>query len=284
MCATFTDDEVGKPVENAAGEEVGVVATVEGDVAHVRPAADAVDSIKSSIGWEGVADETHPLASDAVREITDETVRLEGALPTVDDEALESETDLTAQGDDEAEPETEPAGGSTGTEETEVADDLREETDEDTLEATDSIDADETNVTDAERTGPTDEERTNRGLEVDPTELARQEPEAEFNPDDTSSRTDAAVDPTDERQQTDAAVDLDGEPRRTDAAVDPGEQPRRTDAEVDPDAIDDAGPGSGPTTEDAGRTEFEDGPEERRIDPDATSDADGDLEDDDRTE
>ncbi|WP_201293970.1 hypothetical protein [Natronorubrum halalkaliphilum] len=247
MCTLFTDDDVGKPVENAGGDEVGIVATVDGDVARVRPASGVVDSIKSSIGWDSVAEETQPLASDSVREITEDAVRLEGEFPTSDDdssavEGATSDPALESTADDEDTPQTEPAGGSAGLEETEGADDRREEPDEERLEMTD--------------TESIDEPARDRGLEVDPTELARNE---------AGTRTDAAVEPDDDRQPTDAAVELDGEPRRTDAAVDPGEQPRRTGAEVDPDDLRGEAPvGSGPTTEDAERTDLEGGPEQER--------------------
>ncbi|QFU81615.1 hypothetical protein [Natronorubrum aibiense] len=85
MCASFTADDVGKPVVNAAGEEIGVVTTVERGVARVRPASDAVESITSSIGWDGVVAAAHPLDPDAVRELTDEAVRLEGTLSDIDE-------------------------------------------------------------------------------------------------------------------------------------------------------------------------------------------------------
>ena len=153
MCALFTNDEVSKPVVNDADEEIGVVTSVEGDIAHVRPETGVVDSVKSSIGWDSVAEETQPLSSDAVREITDDAVRLEDGLPT---------EDVAAN-----------------------AEELRDEPDS------------------------VGEPKTDRGLEADPTELAGQEPEAEFNPGDTSSRTDAAVEPDDDHRSTDAAVDLE---------------------------------------------------------------------------
>ncbi len=82
MRATFSEDDVDKPVENAAGETVGVVAAVEGDVARVKPDPSAVESIKSSLGWEKGAEYRVALDPDAVREITPDAVRLEGGLPT----------------------------------------------------------------------------------------------------------------------------------------------------------------------------------------------------------
>lgn len=61
----FTDEDVGKPVEASDGEKIGVVASVEDDVAYVRPTDDAV------------TDRPRRLHPDSVREITDELVRLE---------------------------------------------------------------------------------------------------------------------------------------------------------------------------------------------------------------
>ena len=207
MCATFTNDEVSKPVVNDANEEIGVVTSVEGDIAHVRPETGVVDSVKSSIGWDSVAEQTQPLSSDAVQEITDDVVRLEGGLPTARDEPgadgdTESDVDIH-DSDGGSEPATEPGGGPAGLEETDVAEKPRD---------------------DSESSG---ERETDRGLEADPAELARQEPEAEFNPGDTSSRTDAAVEPDDDHRSTDAEVDLGS-----------GSDDRRTDRDEDSDGDD----------------------------------------------
>ena len=301
MSPTFTDDDVDKPVVDGSGDEVGVVASVEGDVAHVRPSVDAVDSIKSSIGWEGVTDERRPLDAGAVREITDETVRLEGEFPMSGGDSTDaSDADLTAQGDDAADPETEPAGGSAGIEETEIAEDMREETDEERLEETDAIDTEEQERGDEREPGRETEAR-DRGMEADPTELVdgNSEPGARtgvtVEPNEDRELTDAAVDPDADREPTDATVDPDAdmeptdasveatdEPRRTDAAVDPGEQPRRSDPDpepgVDPDAVSDPAPPDGdrgPTTEDARGADLEDGPEERRLTDDGDEREDG---------
>lgn len=197
MC-TFTDDDVDKPVVNGNGEEVGVVASIAGDVAHVRPSIDAVDSVKSSIGWEAVADVTRPLDSASVREITDEVVRLESELPTEDTQtAGAAETDPTAHGAAAGEPETDPTDGPTGLEKTEVAEELREETDEESLD---------------------------RGLEVDPTELVDGDREP-------GTPTGVSVDPGADRERTDAAVETDDERQLTDAAFEPTDEPRRADAD-----------------------------------------------------
>lgn len=85
MSALLTSNDVGKPVENAAGERVAVVTSVDRDIAYVRPAADSLGSISSSIGWDGIVEQSIGLHSDAVREVTTETIRLEGELPSTDD-------------------------------------------------------------------------------------------------------------------------------------------------------------------------------------------------------
>ncbi|WP_226038831.1 hypothetical protein [Natrinema sp. DC36] len=173
MCATFSDDDVGKPIENDADETVGVVTAVEGDVAYVRPDPAVVGSIKSSLGWEKGAETTVTLDRKSVREITADAVRLEGSLPIRDDSTTDVETERSESSD--RTPETEPAGGLSGTDETEIADDVVD----DDLSAPDETD--------------TVEDRA-RGAEVDPTELAGRGSGLSVQPDDDDRRTDAAVD------------------------------------------------------------------------------------------
>ncbi|QLK26973.1 hypothetical protein HYG81_05020 [Natrinema zhouii] len=236
MCATFSDDDVDKPVENDAGEAVGVVTAVEGDVAHVRPDPTVVESIKSSLGWEKGAEETIVLDRESVREITADAVRLEGNLPIRDD----STADVDVEPNESSGQTPEPAGGMSGIDETEIADDMA---DDDGLSAADEMDQ---------------IEAQSRGAEVDPTELAGRDSGLSAQPDDDDRRTDAAVDIGDDAQRTDAAVDPDEDASRTDAAVDP-------DAVRESDATD-----SGPTTED-GAQGLEDDPETERL-ADAGSD------------
>ena len=77
MCATFTEDDIGKTVEDPNGAAIGVVASVEGGTALVEPDPDATDSIKAALGWEQEPDETVPVEPSSVDVITDEAVRLE---------------------------------------------------------------------------------------------------------------------------------------------------------------------------------------------------------------
>ncbi|SEP63242.1 hypothetical protein [Natrinema salaciae] len=107
MCATFTDDDVDKPVENSNGETVGVVAAVEGDVVHVRPDPTVVDSVKSSLGWEKGAAEIVAFDRKSIREITDDAVLLEGSFPIRDEPTADASADRGESS--EGTPETNPA-------------------------------------------------------------------------------------------------------------------------------------------------------------------------------
>lgn len=198
----FTEDDRGKPVENDAGETVGTIESIEGDIAHVRPNPDVVDSIKSSIGWDSRADETLPLDGDVVSDVTDEAVRLEGGLERV-------ETGAADTGSSEANASrTEPAGGMSGTDETDLSEEMAD--DEGTVGEVDG------------------------GVEADPTELTDDASGFEVNPDDLDDdfqRTDAAVEPEADRDRTDAQVEPADEPEPTDAEVDPTDD--RSDATDD---------------------------------------------------
>ncbi|GAB3041342.1 hypothetical protein [Natronobiforma cellulositropha] len=77
MCSSFTPEDVGKTVENAEREAVGVVAAVDGDVAYVEPTPSVADTIRAALGWELEPDDALTLGSDDVREITADAVVLE---------------------------------------------------------------------------------------------------------------------------------------------------------------------------------------------------------------
>ncbi|MDS0475807.1 hypothetical protein [Natrinema sp. 1APR25-10V2] len=190
MRATFSDDDIDKPVRNANGDEVGVIAAVEGDIAHVRPDPSAVESIKSSLGWDGVAEQRITLDRASVREITADAVRLEGELPVHGAPDVERGA--------ERDPETEPAGGMSGLDETEIDDEMEA----DRRDSADDLDA---------------VEDRGRGAEVDPAELTDRDTGLSARPDEGAQRTDAAVEPTEDADRTDAAVDPDAV-RESDAA------------------------------------------------------------------
>ena len=103
MSAQFTDDDVGKTVVNANGEDVGIVAAIEHGTAHVEPDPGMFETIKAKLGWEGSGDESYPLQETAVAEITDDHIRLEGDLSGVGGTAgtetgMDTDTSATGTG------------------------------------------------------------------------------------------------------------------------------------------------------------------------------------------
>ncbi|WP_126663903.1 hypothetical protein [Haloterrigena salifodinae] len=79
MSPSFTSDDVGKPVETADGERVGVVADVDPETAYVEPASDVGDSTRAALDW-GSGEEAVPLADSAVGEWTGDAIRLEAEV------------------------------------------------------------------------------------------------------------------------------------------------------------------------------------------------------------
>ena len=77
MCAQFTDDDEGKRVVNADGDEIGVIETVKGGSAHVNPDPGITDTIKSRLGWGDSDEETYELDERNVESITDDEVQIE---------------------------------------------------------------------------------------------------------------------------------------------------------------------------------------------------------------
>jgi len=84
MSPQFTDDDVGKRVVNADGDEVGMVADVEHGTAHVEPDPGITDSIKATLGWSDSGEDTYPLQEEAVGHVTDDEIHLERHLGGTD--------------------------------------------------------------------------------------------------------------------------------------------------------------------------------------------------------
>ncbi len=80
MSTQFTDDDVGKDVVNAAGDEVGMIVDVDHGTAHVEPDPGITDSIKATLGWTDSGEDTYPLQEEAVGRVTDDAVHLEDDL------------------------------------------------------------------------------------------------------------------------------------------------------------------------------------------------------------
>ncbi|WP_254763856.1 hypothetical protein [Natrinema marinum] len=80
MPTQFTDDDVGKRVINADGDEVGIIGEVEHGTAHVEPDPGIADTIKAKLGWGGTDENAYPLQEEAVARVTDDEVHLESNL------------------------------------------------------------------------------------------------------------------------------------------------------------------------------------------------------------
>jgi hypothetical protein len=76
MDQNITDEDEGKRVVDATGNNVGIVKTVEHGTAYVDPDPGITDSVMSKLGWGDTEEETYPLDSGNVDEITDDEVRL----------------------------------------------------------------------------------------------------------------------------------------------------------------------------------------------------------------
>ncbi|WP_123538545.1 hypothetical protein [Halosimplex salinum] len=72
-----TEDEKGKTVVNASGDEVGMVTAVEGGQMYVDPHPSITDRIRTALGWgAGDDDDTYPVDNDHVARIEEDQVVL----------------------------------------------------------------------------------------------------------------------------------------------------------------------------------------------------------------
>ena len=282
---TFTEDDIGKSVENAVGDEIGVITDVDRETAYVDPEPGMINTIKAVFDWEGSADETVPLADDAVKNITADTVQIEQAAPAesitteadpdddfedvgpdaddagekrdvdyapgqpVESTVTETETDspdsdLGTGADELGDPVPETSGG---VEDAEGRDSDTRHTAEEPepaqevdpmgeIDDTDEIDPERQDpleesggIDDVERTEELDEveEDASRDLEVDPSELTNEDPEAEVRSgEDVGQRTDPDPD-----ADTTAGVESESDRPTTD-----GEESAASETGTDEDA------------------------------------------------
>jgi len=74
---TITDDEEGKRVLNARGDEIGRVTEVRNGVAYVDPDPSITDTIKAKLGWgEKDDEEAFRLDPSNVEAVTDDEIHL----------------------------------------------------------------------------------------------------------------------------------------------------------------------------------------------------------------
>ena len=75
---TYTNDDVGKRVVNATGDEVGVVTDVRNGTPYVDPDPGMFDTVKAKLGREGVDEDAYPLQGDQMSEVADDEIHLRG--------------------------------------------------------------------------------------------------------------------------------------------------------------------------------------------------------------
>ncbi|MFC6906119.1 hypothetical protein [Halalkalicoccus tibetensis] len=71
-----SDDEVGKTVVDARGEEVGIVSEVGAGTLYVDPDPTVAERISSKLGWGDADDGSYPIEADRIEAVTDDEVRL----------------------------------------------------------------------------------------------------------------------------------------------------------------------------------------------------------------
>jgi len=76
----LTEEDEGKKVVNADGEEVGIITGFRGGQAFVDPDPGITDKIMSKLGWQDTDEDDYALDSDNVEQVTDDEVHLSGDL------------------------------------------------------------------------------------------------------------------------------------------------------------------------------------------------------------
>lgn len=71
-----SDDDVGKTVVNARGEEVGIVSEVGAGTLYVDPDPTVAERVSSKLGWGDADDGSYPIEADRIAAVTDDEVRL----------------------------------------------------------------------------------------------------------------------------------------------------------------------------------------------------------------
>jgi len=77
MAETLTDDDEGKSVVDADGQELGVFSGVRDGDPYVNPGPDMTEQVMSKLGWGGAdTDEDIELPEDSIETVTDDEIRL----------------------------------------------------------------------------------------------------------------------------------------------------------------------------------------------------------------
>lgn len=72
----ITDEDEGKSVVNAAGQEIGMVTEVRSGTAYVDADPGLADTIRSKLGWNKADQDDYPLEANSIDTVTDDEIRL----------------------------------------------------------------------------------------------------------------------------------------------------------------------------------------------------------------
>ena len=78
----LSSDDQGKDVVDETGQQIGIVAEVEGQTAYIDPEPGLTDRLKARLNWGGHGDDDYPVDSSAINQITDDEVIIESTRDT----------------------------------------------------------------------------------------------------------------------------------------------------------------------------------------------------------
>ncbi|WP_440765930.1 hypothetical protein [Natronorubrum sp. DTA7] len=82
----LSEDDQGKDVVDERGEQIGIVAEIEGQTAYIDPEPGLTDRLKARLNWGGHGDDDYPVERSEINEITDDEVIIQHRA---DDEHVE---------------------------------------------------------------------------------------------------------------------------------------------------------------------------------------------------
>jgi hypothetical protein len=74
--ATLSEDDEGKFLVDATGEQLGIVTEVEGNTAWVDPDPGIAESWMEALGWSDADEDDFTVNGDAIDEVTDDELRV----------------------------------------------------------------------------------------------------------------------------------------------------------------------------------------------------------------
>lgn len=80
MSTRITQDEEGKPVVDANGNDIGIIASVQEETAHVNIDPGLAEKVKSQLGWEEASGDTYPIQPEMIASISTNEVQLQHRL------------------------------------------------------------------------------------------------------------------------------------------------------------------------------------------------------------